>query len=209
MTVRDRPAGDTGNALHSLIPLCEFKPLLSVDDREDSLSRYCLVTATYTIEHYCARCLLLKKHTDYLDCYADDVCAFREYPVRKIHAVYNDTHRLFGPETLVPSDSYYTLPEAGNGGDVPFFLAFRASRLRYGEKVLKVRYTAGYGMRDVPPDLKTACLELAVWNMSRYRGRRIGLTGSVRGRAGEGEHLEMSMPENIKQLLEPYRRKMI
>jgi hypothetical protein len=42
--------------------------------------------------------------------------------------------------------------------------------------------------------------------MSRYRGRRIGITGSVRGRAGEGEHLEPSMPENVRSLLEPYRR---
>jgi hypothetical protein len=39
--------------------------------------------------------------------------------------------------------------------------------------------------------------------MSRYRGKRIGLTGPVHGRAGEREHLEMSMPENVKQLLEP------
>jgi uncharacterized phiE125 gp8 family phage protein len=209
MAVRDSPAGDTGNALHSLISLDRFKTLLSVDDREDALSRYCLVTATWTIEHHCARCLLVKKHTDYLDCYADDVSVLREYPVRKILAVYNDTHHLLGPETLIAPDAYYTLPDAGKDEDIPFFLAFRTSRLRYGEKVLKVKYTAGYAPGDVPPDLKAACLELAAWNMSRYRGRRIGLTGSVRGHAGEGEHLEMSLPQNVKQLLEPYRRKMI
>jgi uncharacterized phiE125 gp8 family phage protein len=198
-----------GPTLHSLIPFADFKAILGTDDREDALSRYCLVTATHTIEQHCARRLLLKKHTDYTDCHADDVSLLREYPVRKIHAVHNDTRHLFGPETLIAPNAYYTLPDTGNGEDVPFFLALATGRLRYGEKVLKVKYTAGYAPGEVPPDLKAACLELAAWNMSRYRGRRIGLTGSVRGHAGEGEHLEMSMPQNVKQLLEPYRRKMI
>jgi uncharacterized phiE125 gp8 family phage protein len=195
--------------LYCLASFQDFKAINGIDDREDALSRYCLVTATHTIERYCARRLLLKKHTDYLDRYADDVSLLREYPARKIHAVYNDTQHLFGPESLVPPGSYYTLPDTGSAADIPFFLAFRTSRPRYGEKVLKVKYTAGYAPGEVPADLKAACVELVAWNMSRYRGKRIGLTGSVRGRAGEGEHLEMSMPENVKQLLEPYKRKMI
>jgi len=45
--------------------------------------------------------------------------------------------------------------------------------------------------------------------MNRYRGRRIGMTGNVRGTGKEGEHFEMSMPENVRSLLEPYRRKTI
>jgi hypothetical protein len=45
--------------------------------------------------------------------------------------------------------------------------------------------------------------------MSRYRGRRIGMTGTVRGKGADGEHLEVSMPENVRLLLEPYRRRTI
>jgi hypothetical protein len=36
-------------ALHSLISLEDFKAFLGLDDREEVLSRYCLVTATFTI----------------------------------------------------------------------------------------------------------------------------------------------------------------
>jgi hypothetical protein len=32
-------------ALYSLIPLADFKAILSIDDREGALSRYCLITA--------------------------------------------------------------------------------------------------------------------------------------------------------------------
>ena len=70
-------------------------------------------------------------------------------------------------------------------------------------------YWAGYAKSNVPPDLASACLELAAWNMNRYKGRRIGMTGNVRGGGKDGEHFELSMPENVRSLLEPYRRKTI
>jgi hypothetical protein len=50
---------------------------------------------------------------------------------------------------------------------------------------------------------------LAAWNMSRYRGRRRGMAGAVRGAGKAGEHLETSMPENVRLLLEPYKRRVI
>jgi hypothetical protein len=47
-------------SLHTFILLENFKAILGVDDREDILSRYCLLTATYTIEQYCLRRLVKK-----------------------------------------------------------------------------------------------------------------------------------------------------
>jgi hypothetical protein len=32
--------------------------MLGIDDREDALSRFCLITATFTIEQYCKRSFL-------------------------------------------------------------------------------------------------------------------------------------------------------
>jgi hypothetical protein len=58
--------GASDTPLHTLIPLADFKAILGLDDREDVLSRYCLITATYTIEQYCKRRLLRRKNTDYL-----------------------------------------------------------------------------------------------------------------------------------------------
>jgi hypothetical protein len=48
------------NQLYTLIPLEDFKTVLGVDDREDKLSRFCLVTASLSIEQYCKRRLLQK-----------------------------------------------------------------------------------------------------------------------------------------------------
>ncbi|MDR0584489.1 MAG: hypothetical protein LBG57_09105 [Treponema sp.] len=84
-----------------------------------------------------------------------------------------------------------------------------------GLTAFKAVYRAGYTSVKAPADLASVCLELAAWNMSRYRGPPlrsrflIGMTGNVRGSGKDGEHLETSMPENVRQLLEPYKRRVI
>jgi hypothetical protein len=190
---------------------------LGVDDREDKLSWFCLITATFTIEQYCKRRFFRKKHTDYLTFAGEPVFTLREYPVRRILAVYAANagapmrgEALFSPESLVGPESYYCLPDEGMSEDFPFSLVLRPPlRFSNEEICIKVRYLAGYAPGKAPPDLASACLELAAWNMARYRGRRIGTTGIVRGSGKDGEHLEAFMPKNVRRLLEPYKRKVI
>jgi hypothetical protein len=239
-----------GDPLYSLIPLPDFKAILGIDDREAALSRYCLVTATFTIEQYCKRRLLRRKHTDYLtftgehilgpDGFTDNYEFFgphamlpnfrnrltgspaylgilREYPVRKVLSVHAATSEmagrgdpLFETASLVNPEHYYCLPDEGQHEDIPFSLVLRPPlRLSHWERAIRVQYLAGYVPGKAPPDLASTCLELAAWNMTRYRGRRIGMTGAVRGKGQDGEHLEPSMPENVRQLLEPYKRRTI
>jgi hypothetical protein len=198
------------NLLHSLIPLEDFKTILTVDDREAALSRYCLVTATYSIEQYCKRRLFRGLHTDYLDFQGDRLLALREYPVRAIFTVYADRERRWGPATRLESRLYYRVPNPGTIEDFIYNLyILPEARLPHGERVIRVRYRAGYACGEAPADLGSACLELAAWNMTRYKGRRIGMTGAVRGKGNDGEHLEASMPEQVRGLLEPYVRRTI
>jgi hypothetical protein len=220
--------GTSDTPLYTLIPLDDFKAIWGIDDREDALSRYCLITATYTIEQYCKRRLLRRKNTDYLTFTGEHIFSLREYPVGKVLTVHAGKagvvlqgEPLFSPANLVDPKQYYCLPDEGVHEDsdlwsAPFSLVLRPPlRLSREEMGIRVRYLAGYSTGKAPPDLASACLELAAWNMSRYRGRRIGMTGNVRGsgfatRGGaDGEHLEASMPENVRGLLEPYRRRVI
>jgi hypothetical protein len=77
-----------GPALHTLIPLEDFKTVLGVDDRENALSRYCLITATYTIAQYCKRRLLRRKNAEYLTFTEEYIFSLREYPVGRVLAVW-------------------------------------------------------------------------------------------------------------------------
>jgi hypothetical protein len=115
-----------------------------------------------------------------------------------------------GTGEIVEPDFYSVIPDCGTFEDLPFNLSFSRALQRYrGLYAFKTVYWAGYASGNVPPDLASACLELASWNMNRYRGRRIGMTGNIRGAGKEGEHFEISMPENVRSLLEPYKRKTI
>jgi hypothetical protein len=200
--------------LHSLIPLEDFKTILSIDDREDTLSRYCLITATYTIEQYCKRRLFLKKHFERIEPHGDLFLPLREYPVREILAVYSLANFSETGEIIEP-DFYRIIPdleaETGEGPeDTVYSLSLSPALNRgRGPAAVKAVYWAGYACGEVPPDLTSVCLELAAWNMARYRGRRIGMTGAVRGSGKDGEHLEKSIPEQVRQLLEPYQRRTI
>jgi hypothetical protein len=205
---------DTEPVLHSLISPADFKAILGVDDREDVLSWYCLTTATFTIEQYCMRRLFLKRHFERIEFHGDLLLPLREYPVREVLAVY--IVGAFGEtgEPMEP-DFYRIIPELeGETGEGPEDMVYSLSlspNLKRGRGIeaIKMVYRAGYVPGKVPADLASACLELAAWNMARYRGRRIGMTGNVRGNGKDGEHLEASIPENVRLLLEPYKRKVI
>jgi hypothetical protein len=124
--------GAPDTPLHTLIPLADFKAVLGIDDREDALSRYCLITSTYTVEQYCKRRLIRKKHTDYLTFTGDHIFAFREYPVRRVLAVNTAIagaalcgEARIGPENLVDPKHYYCLPDEDIREDIPFSLVLR------------------------------------------------------------------------------------
>jgi hypothetical protein len=170
-----------------------------------------------------------------VDFYGELFLPLREYPVRKVLAVYVMGGRKWGEDIgeMLEPDFYEVVPDCGTDEDIPFCLSLSpAMKLYRGISGIKIVYWAGYGSKEqgaeskeqriksreerkgkngvvVPGDLATACLELAAWNMGRYKGRRIGLTGNIRGSGRDGEHFELSMPENVRVLLEPYRRSVI
>jgi hypothetical protein len=77
-------AGGRTSPLHTLIPLADFKAILGADDREDRISRFCLITATYTIEQYCKQRFFMKKHFERIECAGDLLLPLRKYPVREV-----------------------------------------------------------------------------------------------------------------------------
>jgi len=111
---------------------------------------------------------------------------------------------------MIEPELYRVIPDCSTDIDLPFAIELSLVFKYYkGLSAVKAVYWAGYAPNKVPADLAAACMELASWNLNRYRGRWIGMTGNIRGAGKEGEHFEMSMPENVKTLLEPYRRKTI
>jgi hypothetical protein len=217
--------------LHSLMALEDFKAILSIDDREDKIAKFCLVTSTLTIEQYCKRRLLRKKHFERIELNGDLLLPLKDYPVTKMLAVYTlgigvknplpcgfltsefasqtpakaiSTPPSMAGEILEP-EFYGIIPDCSLDNDIPFAISLSPALKLYNNfTAIKAVYYAGYPFGKIPADLSAACLELASWNLNRYRGKHIGMTGNTKT-----EHLELSIPENVKQLLEPYKRRTI
>jgi hypothetical protein len=98
---------------------------------------------------------------------------------------------------LVNPDDYHLSPTYLDLENYPYFLHLNsACRQRHNWEILKVVYFAGYKTFEVPPDLKKACLELAAWNYKQHKNI-------------SNEKYDGSMPQSVRELLEPYRRKII
>jgi len=204
----------TDNNLYTLMPLVVFKGLLGIDDREDKLATFSLVTSTFSIEQFCKRRLLRKKYFETVEFSGDLLMPLREYPVTDVLAAYAMRNEELGMRNkkgeILEREFYRLIPDCESGLDVLYSIELSPALLRYrGLSAVKVVYWAGYGKDIIPDDLRAACFELAAWNFNRYRGKRIGMTGNIKGAGKEGEHFEMSMPENVRTLLEPYKRKLI
>jgi uncharacterized phiE125 gp8 family phage protein len=180
--------------VNSLVSVREFKGMYGVDDREDSLVEFLLVSSTYAIEEYCMRRLLRKRIKERFE--ASGYLTLREYPVREVLAV--DIIHADGSA----SPAYYDLsPEAGALVNVPHILRPLPPDYALRGKTISVKYIAGYSMKDVTPDLKEACFELTAWKYQRHTNRFTFIAGKKE--AG----FENKMPERVKELLSPYRRK--
>ena len=216
--------------IRTLIPIEEFKAILGIDDRDDKLVKFCLATSTLTIESYCKRKLLHKKHFEKIDYTGDLVIPLREYPVTEVLSVSVEnplpcgfSTREFALQTpakalittpsvaceILEPDLYCVIPDCGTDNDIPFDISFSPAVERLRFSAIKVIYYSGYEKDKVPADLAAACLELASWNFNRYKSKRIGMTGNIKGAGIQGEHFELSLPENVQLLLEPYKRRII
>jgi hypothetical protein len=135
---------DNSKKLYTLIPLEEFKAILSPDDRDEKLTRFCLTIATHAVEQYCHRRLVVKGHFEDLPFFGDFTIPLIHYPVQKICAVYlkmsneqlamsngkeqrgmsKEERKMFGLSNweLVEPDFFSFLPECGDAIDTPFSL---------------------------------------------------------------------------------------
>jgi uncharacterized phiE125 gp8 family phage protein len=181
-----------------LVSVGECKRILGLDDREDGFTGYLVVTASYSIEAYCMRSLVYRKHTDYIDFGNSYALAVGEYPVRSVLSVKSK-------EKMITGDEYYGVgyardegfdiwPEIGAIKNTPYFI-----HLARKCRIVRVEYMAGYKTSEVPPDLQNACIELVAWNYARHTNRKIGVECET----------ERNMPENVTNLLERWKRKTI
>jgi len=91
-----------------------------------------------------------------------------------------------GSGEIVETEFCRVVPDCGSNEDYPYSIEFSPAVARMGCKTIKAVYCGGYEHKNIPAAFAAACLELSSWNLNRYRGRLIGVTGNIRGTGKEG-----------------------
>jgi len=193
-----------------LVVLSVCKELLSIDDRDEASLAIMVASSSARIERYLMRRILEQHFAGYFDSVGQRDLVLSEYPVRNLASVRCDPERVFGDETKLADNAWYcaTVPY-DVFEDLPGVLIFDPFlSLPTGHRIIRVEYTAGYPFEQIPEDLKLATVELVAWELRRVKSKQIGVSGLVptSGRM-ERTVLEMQMPANVREMLEPYRRR--
>ena len=194
----------------NLVSLSACTELLSIDDRDEAILALLVASSSARVERYLTRQILEHNFLGEFDSLGQRDVVLSEYPVRNVTSVCCDPERVFGDDTKLADNAWYcaTVPY-DVFEDLPGSLIFDPFlTLPFGRRVIRVEYTAGYPLDAMPEDLKLATLELVAWELRRVKSKQIGVSGLVptSGRM-ERTVLEMQMPANVREMLEPYRRR--
>ena len=194
----------------SLVSLAWCKDLIATDDRDESLLGTVVASCSGRVEQYLMRRILERSFVHCFDSLGERELLLPEYPVRSVGPVRCDPLRVFGEETALDDGSWYcaTVPY-DVFEDLPGVLIFDSFlSLPVGSRIIQVSYVAGYPLEHMPEDLQLATAELVAWELRRVKSKQIGVSGLVptSGRM-ERAVLELQMPANVREMLEPYRRR--
>ena len=133
------------------------------------------------------------------------------YPLQNDAPIVNmDSSREYGASTLMVYDTDYEMMRPDTGGQTAALLLKPLGS--YGSwstsfRAIKVQIKAGYDVAgisydDLPKDIQVACgLLVAHWYQLRHTS---GLT-NVSQAGGSAGLVSGAIPDNVKQLMEPYR----
>ncbi len=184
----------------SLLSWTELQTLTGYPDEAQATTEALLEAATTQIESYCGRVLREAVHEEIGNGYGDGVAVLRQWPVWEVEMLWVDRERIFD-ETTAIDPALYT----HDAGCVYLRedLAFPAL-----PGVMKARYRAGFATDSVPPDIRTACLEIVMWRRQRIMTRQVGVVDVVSLIRGSGKTtFEADLPSSVKELLAPYVRR--
>lgn len=192
---------DTDLALVSLADAKEF--LKITGSTEDEIVGKIVNHCSQWINKFCDRVLL--EVTDRVEYHSGDGCSgaimLNNFPVSEVDSVYVDATREFAAGTLVQASSYFVHDDTG-----VLELIGEDSYWLLGKKNIKVTYTAGYALADMPQDIQMAC-KLLIGYIYRtfYSQWRMGVSSETIGQKTVTFD-KVAMPKEVEGMLKPYRK---
>jgi len=190
---------DTVNAL---VSLADAKAFLKISGAsEDTVVENMINRASIFANDYTQRLLLSRVNTDYYDGDGTGTIILNQYPVTTLSNLYDDVDRAFGAGTAINVSMDVVVDN--NTGVLRLFN--QAVAFNNGISNVKVIYTAGYILANVPASIQEAVLLYVGYSYrSQYLSNRYGVTSEHVGDRSTTYSNDEIMNQ-IKNLLNPHR----
>ncbi len=178
--------------MSSLISTSFVKQMMGLPgSSEDKKILEMIQWVTSKAESICKRKLTNVERTVQLDGNGRDIVILPVIPVTEVASLWIDADREFDDEYT----DYYLNSETG------IIYLKRVTPMVPGS--VKVTYTAGYTTATIPSDMKMACLEAVIWNLSRLNDNAFGIRSHT---TPDGVNLgyEMVLPMASQRVFENY-----
>ena len=184
----------------ALVTLAELKEFLKVSTTTDDVLFNVLInSASRLANSYTGRQLLSKSHTHYYDGSGSSELIVAEYPIVSVTTLNDDTNRDFGSGDNISSANYMLDKEAG----IIRLWNAEASFVK-GDGTVKLVFSAGYAVADVPADLKLAVMRLCAIMYEKALNRRHDVVSeSVGDRTTT--FTSADIPGDVRTMLAPYK----
>lgn len=124
----------------------------------------------------------------------------KDYPVSTLTHLYIDTERVYGADTEVVEGEYILYADSGK-------IVLANDSFSNAPQAIKIEYTAGYALANVPYDLKRACLDQIKFLFNRWKNNREAVTSvGLEGQSIALVEVKDLLP-SVKQVLDMYVRK--
>ena len=193
----------TVDATFALVTLADLKVFLKITGgAADSKLSFLINEISKAVNTFVGHFLLSKTYTEYYNGDGSRELMVKNFPIISITSLHNaDSLRTFDGSTVidVSADVLINKPSAilELWNDEAAFLRGRAN--------IKLVYTAGYAVANIPNDIQLAVKKWAAQQYLRLDKRRHDIQSeSIAQRTVT--YLDRPMPDEVKFLLQPYRR---
>lgn len=187
--------------IYDLTTIAAVKTLTGVASADDAITQTLITKASVYANDYTGR--ILAQQSPFTETYDGDgsnILFLDNYPITSVTTVHQDSDRVFGSDTLVPSTDYLTYADNRK-------LVGIGTRWFKDIQTIKVVYVAGFAIGSIPEDLVNAVTMLVDFWGKEYDAHRLGVTST--GTDTNRITYEKNIPVEIKEMLNPYVKKVI
>ena len=186
--------------IYDLTTIAEVKVLTGVAAVDDAITQELITKASVFANNYTGRILAQQTFTETYDGDGSGILFLNNYPISSVTTVHQDSDRVFGVDTLVDSGDYLTYADNRK-------LVSIGTRWFKDIQTIKVVYVAGFVIGSIPEDLVNAVTMLVDFWGKEYDAHRFGVTST--GTDTNRITYEKNIPVEIKEMLNPYVKKVI